>query len=311
MRIKISDTVNITFRVKRLEFLRSIFPSQSRGFICLGSLFRHQTSSTYKGWQETFFKYPDQLEDLNQTVETWLRMENLEIYFCPHLLYTHQRKKELAMPGHVVWADLDECPISKLEKFGEPMPNLSVKSSKDRFQVYWLVDHDIPPAAYENLNQRIAHGYKEDGCDQCWALTHMMRVPFTYNWKRGVPWFITHTLMYGTDNKPFKFEVSSLERYLPQIQALDLLDNPEIEYGDMKGCLGDMTERQSRLWSMVIAQGERSEAVFRMIAFLKRHGFGDGRVIEELMEHPVLKDKWPDEGRRREDIERCILKLKT
>lgn len=205
-----------------------------------------------------------------------------------------------------MWADLDDCHPDKLGKFGEPLPNILVHTSKTHWQAYWLLGEELLPADYEMLNRRIALGYAKEGCDQGgWDITQLLRVPLTYNHKKEKPWYIE-----------YEVRDSSPSLYMDFHLRLPLLPS-EFEIAKITGdmsylrSLKSMTLAERLLWEKEVPEGERSEQVFRLIRMLKENfGFGDGLVLRELMEHPVLTDKFPSPKGRKQDIVRCLKKVK-
>ena len=160
------------------DFLSIIF-EDAKGWLCLATIDRMNK----KNFTQEFFLYPKRrTKALN-----FIRRSNtfgMDIYFCPTLLSEPSRKKEYVLPSRVLYADLDECHPRHLGRYGEPKPNLVVRSSSNRWQAYWFLDSLIEPTRLEELNKRIAVGYRDLGVDQGgWDLTQLLRIP-TFNWKR-------------------------------------------------------------------------------------------------------------------------------
>lgn len=160
------------------QFLLRIF-GDLRGFLCLARISRLNG----EGFAQTFFRYPDQLNEAVTWIEENLQEYGFDLYLCPHLLKRAERKKEFALPSRVLWADLDECNPKNLGRYGEPKPQLVLQTSQGRWQAYWFLKQPTAPERVEEMNHRIAIAYKDCGCDQGgFDLTQLLRLP-TLNWK--------------------------------------------------------------------------------------------------------------------------------
>lgn len=160
------------------EFFKCIFVD-GRGWICLAKISR--TNGT--GFVQTFFRYPDQMLEIEQYVEDNNVYGN-DLYFSVNLFSKPQRSKEFALPMYILYADLDLCHPRNLGKFGEPRPSLVLQTSQDKWQGYWILKEKITAAQAEELSHQIAVAYKDMGCDQSgWDTTQILRIPGTKNWK--------------------------------------------------------------------------------------------------------------------------------
>ena len=281
-----------------INILRYIFESGT-GFLCLGRIKRPG-----KDFEQEFFHYPEIIEDINEWIQDY---KDYDLYFCPHLLLNPKRKKEEACKSYLVWADLDECNPDRLGKYGEPLPNIVIQTSKSHYQAYWKVKVARSPAIVENLNHRVYEAYKSEGCDSCWALTHMMRLPYTLNHKREKPFTMKTTVDWGFCSR------KALDGKLPALIANES-NIKTIDTGETAFC--KFTPEQMRIhdrqtWFEPVAQGKRSERIFELVklAMSQLQCNGPG-VIKLLMEHPVLTDKFPNKKHRYDDITRCLIKIK-
>jgi hypothetical protein len=218
-----------------------------------------------------------------------------------------KRNKEEACTSQMVWADLDACSPKKLGKYNEPLPNIVIQTSECHYQAYWKFKVACSPVIIENLNHRIYEAYRSEGCDSCWALTHMMRLPNTLNHKR---------------EKPFKMKTivdwefcrrKALDGKLPALRANESKIKA-IDTGETAFC--KFTPEQMRIhdrqtWFEPVAQGKRSERIFELVKLaINQLHCNDSGAIKLLMGHPVLKDKFPNKKHRYNDITRCLIKIK-
>jgi len=157
----------------RSQFLDYVFGERD-GYVCLASL---APSTNGKGkFDQEFFKWPDNKVDALKFIEG---SRNKNVYFGVNLLSKPERIKENCLPQDIVWADLDTCHPSLLD----PAPQVVIESSPDRYQALWKLEDDVPPTIAEEYAKRIYSKYKINGVDSGWALTKLLRVPFTVNHK--------------------------------------------------------------------------------------------------------------------------------
>ncbi len=162
--------------MKVKEFLSLMFGDKEKGYLCLATIDR----SNNKKFSQEFFLLPLGLEDAIEWAEKRL---NKDLYFCPLLFSTKIRSKDQALPCNRLWADLDDCDPKCLGEFGEPKPNIIVKTSPGRWQAYWLLDKFYDANILEGYNKRICRAYKLQGADQGgWDATQLLRLP-TMNFK--------------------------------------------------------------------------------------------------------------------------------
>lgn len=157
----------------RAQFLDYVFGDRE-GYVCLATL-QPVTRGKDKFNQE-FFKWPDNKPDALRYIEG-SRTKN--VYFGVNLLSKPERIKENCLPQDLVWADLDTCHPSMID----PAPQVVIESSPDRYQALWKLEDDVPPAIAEEYAKRIYSKYKISGVDSGWALTKLLRVPYTVNFK--------------------------------------------------------------------------------------------------------------------------------
>jgi hypothetical protein len=158
----------------RVKFFDYLFQEQE-GYVCLAVAEPKRARQT---WRQSFFKWPDERQGLIDFVEKIGHKKN--VWFCVNLLDKTERRKEHALPGNIVWADLDTAKPSEIE----PEPNVIIESSPGRYQAIWRLDKTVPPEQAEEYSKRIAYEYKQEGSDPSgWDITQMLRVPYTLNFK--------------------------------------------------------------------------------------------------------------------------------
>lgn len=207
----------------RTQFLDYVF-GEKEGYICLATGTAKRNGRKEEFYQE-FFKWPSQKAQATAFIEG-ARSKN--VWFCVNLLTKAERKKEFCLPTDTVWADLDNCSPDIIT----PKPSLVMETSPDRFQALWKLDEDVPPAVAEEYSRRIFSKYRADGVDSGWALTKLLRVPFTVNFKyTSLP---TVQLLYAEDEtiNSSVFESILIEELTERgedVELPDLINLPSAE----------------------------------------------------------------------------------
>lgn len=169
--------VGADFTERRGKFFAQTF-GRHEGYLCIARI-----KLGNKSFNETFFKYPEDLDSALDYIEESVPQYNL--YFCAQLLTRQQRRKEYVEKVAQVWADLDPCHPKKLLV----SPTIAWESSPNRYQAIWRLEEAIDGYDAELLSHRIAYHHRMDGVDQSgWDRTQLLRIPFTTNFKYGPPY---------------------------------------------------------------------------------------------------------------------------
>lgn len=168
------DYVDATGTPRR-DFFKLIF-GRTSGQVCIG-----YKPHAGEGMRHAFFKWPDQLDEMLQNIEVHCQ-QLVHAYFCVSLFdEPGQRKKEYVKTCTNIWADLDTCdPQLLLVK-----PSILVETSPGKYQALWLLEEPVEPRVAEDISRRIAYYHADDGADKCWDSTHLLRIPYTPNYKYG------------------------------------------------------------------------------------------------------------------------------
>lgn len=163
---------DIQERQLRENFFRYVF-SNKIGYVCIAS------ESMIKGdFRQRFYQWPLEEKELLNYVGRQSHA-NRNLWFCINLLSKKTRKKETCLPNNLLWADLDDCSPDYLE----PAPQLVIESSPKRYQAIWRLDTELDPYIAEDYSRKIYGRYRDNGVDSGWALTKLLRVPYTRNLK--------------------------------------------------------------------------------------------------------------------------------
>lgn len=137
------------------------------------------------------FKWPRERKAILEHMKAHLHDD---LYWCPSLFETTDRKIEVAMDEHALWADLDEVDPRKLHDNTDFKPTVAWETSPGRYQGLWLGNPamgDFLGASWPgNENQRLTYllGADKSG----WDTTQLLRIPGWGNHKpeysrRGKP----------------------------------------------------------------------------------------------------------------------------
>lgn len=157
----------------RIQFLDLLF-GEREGYVCLAVGIPRNGEKD--GFNQEFFKWPERKNEAKKYIEG-ARANN--VWFCVNLLDSPDRTKPHCLPTNVLWADLDTCHPSLLD----PQPQVVIESSPDKYQALWILSEEVPAGVAEEYSKRIYSRYREEGVDSGWALTKLLRVPFTLNYK--------------------------------------------------------------------------------------------------------------------------------
>lgn len=100
-----------------------------------------------------------------------------EFYFCPHGFNAKRRKKEHAVPGLLLWADLDEADPREAEH----EPTVAWETSPGRYACLWRLSHAVSYDRWERLLKGMTYAVGADRGG--WDPTQLLRVPGSRNWK--------------------------------------------------------------------------------------------------------------------------------
>jgi hypothetical protein len=122
------------------------------------------------------FKWP---QDKAKILKHMAAHTGHDLYWCPSVFEGPDRKSELAMDEHALWADLDEADPRKLRGNTDFKPTIAWESSPGRYQGLWLGNPalgDFQGASWPgNENQRLTYllGADKSG----WDTTQLLRIP--------------------------------------------------------------------------------------------------------------------------------------
>lgn len=157
---------------------------------------------TFHRW----FEWPSQLEDALDYVERMCE-QTVGHYWFSSALYKNggERRRDLVKYSTFLHLDMDECPPSDLLI----KPTALVQTSPGRFQAFWVMENPVAPNEAELINTKMAYFHREAGADFCHDAGHLLRIPYTPNYK------------YNTIGDPPIVTIISSERKVYRLSDFD------------------------------------------------------------------------------------------
>jgi len=201
----------------------------------------------------------------------------------------------------------------------EPKPQVVIESSPGRYQALWRVDEDIDPKIAEDYSRRIYSQYRDNGVDSGWALTKLLRVPFTQNFKPEY-----------NKSKPKVKLIRALEETLgvdvfDQLSFTRASDEDKLEDAAVPKVADDadaiiarhfgrLSERGfPHVWGIDAVKGERSSKLWNLICICLEAGLTEEETYTVAYHSTVNKyriDNRPDRYLWRE-VKKAALQLKN
>jgi hypothetical protein len=209
------------YSVELSEFLDAVVTAE-HGWFCLATAKIEDTEDgTEKSWTESFYSWPDEKVKIIEAIKSYGK--NTEVYFSPYLFKEPNSKKESALVGKTIVADLDDANVLTIQI----TPSILVETSDSRHQGYWLLNEELDDETHERLSKKITYAIPR--CDRSgWFLGKKVRVPETYNnkYKTG-PHYIRVVDFTGK-----RYSHTDLEQFVNP-EDFSFQEKPEITENDL------------------------------------------------------------------------------
>lgn len=128
-------------------------------------------------WKDFPIKFGDGLDKKLKDFFNQYPPERYDLYWSPMPFSKPKRQNQYSIDTKFMAQDIDECedPSSL-----EPKPSYIWESSPNKYQGLWELDRYIEEKEYTPLNKALA---EHIGCDDCFDLPHVYRIPGTINHK--------------------------------------------------------------------------------------------------------------------------------
>jgi RecA-family ATPase len=161
----------------RVDFLLKLFELQ-----CGKNQYFILSAKKGKQWQDCPHKWVDKNKakrDLTRFFSNYPQ-EEYDLYFSTVVYNSNKRRKAEAVASKFLWQDIDEQEdINKLLN-SKHKPSIIWESSPNKYQGLWEFDRYLPVEEMDRINPQIG---KEFGCDDCYDVGHVLRIPGTVNHK--------------------------------------------------------------------------------------------------------------------------------
>lgn len=127
-------------------------------------------------WQEFYFSWPEQKEELVKRVLGRVKMG--DVYIAPALLNSKSPKSQAFKSSQFVWTEFDGNAPKTLPD-NVPPPSIRIQSSTSKHEHwYWRLDEPLTdPNSLEEINRSLT--YTLDGDKSAWDSTQVLRPPGT------------------------------------------------------------------------------------------------------------------------------------
>lgn len=196
-----------------------------------------------------------------------------DMYWCPSLFEKRQRKMELAMDEHALWADLDEVDPTQIDE--EYRPTIAWETSPGRFQALWIISGgDVMGASWrggENHRLTMYLGADPSG----WDTTQLLRIP---GWTNHKPEYDAPTgrLLWSNGRRYLPDDFEDLPDVKDQVGQVATVLEDEIDKVDRHEAYGrvrlKLPKRARELFTAREVSGDRSETLWWMMRCLADAG---------------------------------------
>lgn len=202
-------------REHRLNFFKGVF-GWTEGYACV--VVKDIIDDAI---EHSWYHWPQETKEMLDFIES--RLERQAHFWFATALYDTpgDRHRSNAKTSTLVHVDLDECSPNLLLV----PPSFITQTSPGKYQAFWKLDRDVEPTVAEEINTRIAYAHREQGADMCHDAGHLMRIPYTPNYKYGgapddIPIVAILDSVYG------KFRTSEFNCY-PAVKAIRFLEKSD------------------------------------------------------------------------------------
>lgn len=156
------------------------------GFLALAFGYGPHRSETgryaHREWIETQFEWPADRDKIAVEIAR-LQGEAVDVYVCPAVRFTKDRRKGSALPPMVCWADLDGEPADP-DLWRTLAPFAVASGQPGHWHAYIPLTRPVDLGTHARLNKALAERL---GGDHKWSDESLLRLPGTWNHKTDPP----------------------------------------------------------------------------------------------------------------------------
>lgn len=283
----------------RETFFKLVY-GQAQGIMCIAFISGPGRSK----FTEEFYRYPEELSVVTRRINE--EIHGSDVYFCSQLLLERKRTKENVGKTPNVWADLDSCePDLMLVE-----PSTILETSPGSYQAFWVLDESTyDPDEVEEICRRISYKHKAEGADNGWALSKLLRVPYTYNYKYTEPQIVKVLSANRMEYSPSDFAA------YPELEDYVKVSIPPPNTENLKRAEDILQENRATLnpfiWGLFneAPAGDWSKALWRLLMLLHENGFSSEEVYVIATE--AACNKYARDGRPAQQLWKDVIRAKA
>jgi hypothetical protein len=223
-------------------------------------------------WDEQFYKWPEQRDELHAWIETNSVEHGANVYLSPAVYNEKSATKTALKSAQVVWVEFDGQ--DEIDFKNIPRPDCIVQSSSStHLHCYWRIDRSGVDAL-EEINTRLTYHLEADssGVDS----TQLLRPPDSVNWKYEAPVqvLLAHFEPPATVHDFKEFDSApKVKIHTATIEEIDLLDARKLLL--TKPLPADLTRRIKNETPDPPTDGkpgQRSQFLYKIAAELAENG---------------------------------------
>lgn len=241
----------------------------------------------FDDWQERTYRWPAQRQMVLANVERAVEA-GADVYVCPALRATDRRRQGEALPGLMVWADVDDDASPDAVEVARDLDAALVASGRPgHFHVYVRLASSVDSPTLETLNRALA---RRLGGDAKWADNSLLRLAGTLSHKSDPAAPVDWLTPPG----------EAMTRWSPDV-LLEYLGGPVDDDAPRRERRGEpipageplpapLPAHLARILAAPVGP-DRSEQIYGAVAAGLEMGFTDGQVVTLVGEMPAGRDR--------------------
>ena len=261
------------------------------GYVCISLRDTSKNKSQDGYWRDLIFKWPGDRRKVEIALDK-ATTSTKDVYFAPAVFNAPTRANEAVLKSDVLYADLDEVQPDTIPK--SLKPTAVWQSSPGRYQALWQLDRPISAKKHAELNQRLTYAIGADKGG--WALSKVLRIPDTHNYKYPDAPKVELTYLNGQ-----VLNASRLRSDLPKLVTTptDVKELPDA-FEVLKGVKLNTTTKQL-MNARTVAGADRSAKLWQLECLLAEQGL-DAPAIAVVVQQTV----WNKFDGRHDEVSRLL-----
>jgi hypothetical protein len=238
----------------------------------------------HRTWTQRQYPWPTGRDALHTDVSRMLAAgERVDVYVCPAVRFTDDRRKGSALPPMVCWVDLD-CAPADPGLFADLDPFVVESGSDGHRHGYVPLSRPVDLGTHARLNQALA---AKLGGDAKWSDESLLRLPGTLNHKTDPPTVVTPRRWSGRVWDPVE---------LAALLGVETTAGSVSPGGSSSQTAGEAPPDplpKRVLWALEHpGRSDRSAAHHRLIRACRDAGLSEGQALSVAMAYPPSTEKY-------------------